>query len=175
MKPLIESHAIILSSKLFQISITLCAKEYFLTSTWHLGLINFKECPLVGAVFKLKNMHGSKFSKPLNISKTSIRSPSKCPMSVSLKVVVFLHSYVFSFNDVMSLVDLLCTPSIRSISFLKWGLRVSTCLIGAKFGYICFGSDHHLVACRCSYTPWRLVTNCNVSNYHHVSVSSLIV
>jgi len=32
LKPLIAPHTIILSFKLFQISITLCAKEYFLTS-----------------------------------------------------------------------------------------------------------------------------------------------
>ena len=42
LKPFIESHAIILSSKSFQIPTKRCAKENFLISKRHLGSTNFK-------------------------------------------------------------------------------------------------------------------------------------
>ena len=85
-KSLIESHAIILSSKLFRISITRCANENFLISKRHGGVINFQEWPLVCAWLWSKNLLGSKSSKPLNILNTSFKSPLNLLVS---KVVKF--------------------------------------------------------------------------------------
>jgi len=53
-------------------------------------------------------MHGSKFSKPLNVLKTSIRYPLTLLVSNVCKFKSRnLSTYVLSFNDVMSLVKLI--------------------------------------------------------------------
>ena len=110
LKPLVELHAIILSSKLFHVSITLRTNENFLMSRRHLGLTNFKVCPLVGAVLNVKNKLGSVMSKPLHILKTSIMSPLNLYVSNVVIFKMFRRSkYDLFFKFGIILVALRCT------------------------------------------------------------------
>ena len=73
---------------------------------------------------QLKNLQGSKFSSPLKILNTSIKSPLILLVSRAVIFKYFnLSSYDLCLSEKINLVALRCTPSIKSISFWRYWLE----------------------------------------------------
>ncbi len=113
------------SVSLFQLSIILFEKKYFLISQWTFGLISFNLCPLVRLLFIVKKSEKLRAEISWKILKTSMRSKynlrswsgSNSRMR-NLSRYEPLNPEIFAVND-------LWTLSIKLMSFFNQGDQIT--------------------------------------------------